>query len=64
MPKLELSQHQELSPFLLQSIRILQMNLTELREYVEQAFCENPMVDLTIPTADSALVNIRSILCF
>jgi len=64
MPKLELSQHQELSPFLLQSIRILQMNLTELREYVEQAFCENPMVDITMPTADSSLVNVRSILYY
>lgn len=38
---------QKLSPQMMQSLHILQMNLMELQEYVEQETMENPMIELS-----------------
>ena len=48
-------QTQMLTPQMAQSIKILQMDIQELREYVEEVFQENPMLELPEPkeTPDS-----------
>lgn len=50
---MELSQSQKqsqvLSPQMMQSMKILQMGLQELREYIEEAIQENPVLELPEP---------------
>lgn len=43
------TQTQTLTPQMVQSIKILQMDIQELREYVEEVFQENPMLELPEP---------------
>lgn len=52
---LELSQSQILSPQLIQSLEVLQMNAQELAEYLEQLTLENPVVEL-LPVKEEAPV--------
>lgn len=50
--KMEQKQAQILSPQMIQSMQVLQMNVQELREYIEQAVIENPMLELYDQTDD------------
>lgn len=47
--QLNQKQQQTLSPQMLQSIKVLQMGIQELREYVEEVLQENPMLELPEP---------------
>ena len=40
------NQKQSLSPQMIQSMKVLQMGLQELREYIVDAIQENPMLEL------------------
>lgn len=48
-------QTQTLTPQMVQSIKILQMDIQELREYVEEVFQENPMLELPEPQEQPAV---------
>ena len=43
---LEQRLHQTLSPQMIQSMRVLQMGIQELQEYVEDVLQENPVLEL------------------
>ena len=52
--KTELRQDLKLTPQLLQSMEILQMNSQELLEYLGRVAEENPLLDCLLYTSDAA----------
>ncbi|MFN3628563.1 MAG: RNA polymerase factor sigma-54 [Casimicrobiaceae bacterium] len=52
--QLRLAQHLTLTPQLQQSIRLLQLSTLELREEIERAVAENPLLELEPPEPDPA----------
>ncbi len=52
--QLRLAQHLTLTPQLQQSIRLLQLSTLELREEIERAVAENPLLELEPPESDGA----------
>ena len=49
-----LQQKLKLAPQIIQSIEILQMNVVDLRQYVEEEMLENPTMDLEDPALAAA----------
>ena len=49
----ELSQRLKLCPQLMQNIALLQMNVQDLREFLERAVEENPMLEQREPSGDA-----------
>ncbi len=49
----ELSQQLKLCPQLMQNIALLQMNVQDLREFLERAVEENPMLEQQEPSGDA-----------
>ncbi len=54
--ELTVSQVQTLSPQVIQSLEVLQMNTQELLDYVRELAMENPVVELTSPPAEVVAV--------
>ena len=58
--ELTVSQVQTLSPQVIQSLEVLQMNTQELLDYVRELALENPVVEVNPPDVPAAPVRSRS----